>query len=120
MTFTFKFDPVNNQKILDELEKRIDMKTAASEWQRYTGSISDPEIGELCLWSTFENGQRIYFTGILFESDTLIMLDRPGWPSIFPNISLYFARINRMEFENEQVYMTGDKVLILDEMDQES
>ncbi len=74
---------------------------AATPWQKYTGDIIDPVIGEWCLWSVIINEKRNYFSGNLFLSDNSIMLNGQGYKSVHVDDTLYWARVNKMVFENE-------------------
>lgn len=74
---------------------------AATSWLKYTGnrdSISDPQLGEWCLWSIVENSKRNYFTGSLFMSGHLLMLSWNGYRPVFLDDTLYYARVNKMVF----------------------
>lgn len=78
----------------------VDMKSnpAATSWLKYTAnkeSIFDPQVGEWCLWSMIHDGDRNYFSGKLFNSGGLLMLDWDGFRPVYPNDTLYYARVNK-------------------------
>lgn len=102
------------QKVLQEAYDKVGniMKggqPAATVWLKYNPTdILAPVLNEWCLWSMIENGDRNYFSGKLFNSGDLLMLDWDGFRPVYPNDTLYYARINKIvspmskeEFENK-------------------
>jgi len=92
---------LSQDKLLEAMKRVYSETFVAAPWLEYNGnkdSILDPQIGEWCLWSMIHNGKRNYFTGSLFMSGHLLMLGWDGFRPVYPNDTLYYARVNKMTF----------------------
>jgi hypothetical protein len=77
---------------------------ATMTWQKYTGNLTDPQLGEQCLWSIkiFEFEEREYFVGYLSSCNEQLYIRWHDGLSFKINDSLYYARINKMAFDENE------------------